>query len=100
MSHARNWRARQFAAMAGPRECPHPITHRRETILQAMAVPGAQFAWLRGAESRQPQEDHTAKISAPLIGLHGGAGACAERCHLAAILRIPGHVNNYSGACE
>jgi len=28
-THARNWRARQVAALAGPRELPTPDTHRR-----------------------------------------------------------------------
>ena len=50
-THARNWRARQFAAMAGTREVPIPDTPPQETTLQAMAVLDTQFAWLRGAEN-------------------------------------------------
>jgi hypothetical protein len=48
-THARNWRARQRAAGAGPRATPMPAAPR-ETTTQAMAVLDAQFAWLRGAE--------------------------------------------------
>ena len=50
-THARNWRARQLAAGAGPRETPIPDTPPQETTTQAMAVLDAQFAWLRGAEN-------------------------------------------------
>jgi hypothetical protein len=49
-THARNWRARQLAAVAGQRETPIPDTPPQETTAQAMAVLDAQFAWLRGAE--------------------------------------------------
>ena len=50
-THARNWRARQLAAGAGPRETIPPDTPPQETTTQAMAVLDAQFAWLRGAEN-------------------------------------------------
>ena len=64
-THARNWRARQFAAMAGPREVPTPDTPPQETTLQAMAVLDAQFAWLRGAENPASHRRTTRLKSAP-----------------------------------
>ena len=50
-THARNWRARQVAAMSRPREVATPDTPPQETTQQAMAILDAQFAWLRGAEN-------------------------------------------------
>ena len=50
-THARNWRARQVAAMSRPRELPTPDTPPQETTQQAMVILDAQFAWLRGAEN-------------------------------------------------
>ena len=50
-THARNWRARQRAAGAAPRETPLPAAPPLETTPQAMALLDAQFAWLRGAEN-------------------------------------------------
>ena len=49
-THARNWRARQRAAGAAPRETDVPVVPPLETTTQAVAVLDAQFAWLRGAE--------------------------------------------------
>jgi hypothetical protein len=45
-THARNWRARQVAAMSRQRELPTTDTPQ-ETTQQAMAILDAQFAWLR-----------------------------------------------------
>jgi hypothetical protein len=64
-THARNWRARQFAAMAGPRELPTPDTPPQETTLQAMAVLDTQFGWLRGAENSVSHRRTTQLKSAP-----------------------------------
>ena len=48
-TRARNWRARQCAAVTGLGETPTPDPPPQETTIQAMAVLDAQFAWLRGA---------------------------------------------------
>ena len=63
-THARNWRARQRAAGAGPRETTIPDTPPQETTTQAMAVLDAQFAWLRGAENPVRQRRTTLPKSA------------------------------------
>ena len=50
-TRGRNWRARQVAAMTGPRETPTPDTPPQETTIQAMTVLDPQSAWLQGAEN-------------------------------------------------
>ena len=64
-ARARNWRARQRAAGAAPREFPMAAAPVPETTMQAMAVLDAQFAWLRGAEKPASQRRSRLPDSGP-----------------------------------
>ena len=71
-THARNWRARQGATLAGPRDTPQPAAPPQETTSQAMALLDAQFAWLRGAEKPVRQRRMELPNSGPsLVGPQG-----------------------------